>query len=83
MASNIYTLTIQPGLSEFEELVNRYIKRTNYGSNMTIYTFDNKISALLVKKRMENEGYNVHLEDPDGTTKSTETNKIYAGLTIN
>lgn len=83
MASNIYTLTIQPGLSEFEEPVNRYIKRNNYGSDMTVYTFDNKISALLVKKRMENEGYNVHLEDPDGTTESTETNKIYAGLTIN
>jgi len=83
MASNIYTLTIQPGLSEFEEPVNRYIKRTNYGSNMTVYAFDNKISALLIKKRMENEGYNVYLENPDGTTESTDTKKIYAGLTIN
>lgn len=83
MTSELYTLTIQPGLSDFEEPVNRYIKRTNYGPNMTIYTFDNKISALLVKKRMENEGYTVHLEDPDGTTKSSDTKKIYAGLTIN
>lgn len=83
MTSNIYSLTIKPGLSEYEEPVNRYIDRNNYGSNMTVYTFDNKISALLVKKRMENEGHNVHLENPDGTTESTDSKKIYAGLIIN
>jgi len=81
-SSTVYTLTIQPGFSDFEEPIPRYIKRTNYGSSMTVYSIDNKISALLTKKRLENEGYIVHIEDPDGNSQSSNATKIVAGINI-
>ena len=81
-SSTVYTLTIQPCFSDFEEPISRYIKRTNYGSSMTVYTIDNKISALLTKKRLENEGYIVHIEDPDGSSQSSNAKKIVAGNNI-
>lgn len=80
--SQNYTITIQPGINEWEEPINRYIKRTNYGPSMTCYTIDNKISALLIKERLENEGYTIHLEEPDGNTLSTAHTKIHAGINI-
>jgi hypothetical protein len=77
-----YTLTVRPGFSDFEEPISRYVKRDNYGSDMTIYTIDNEISALLAKKRLENEGYIIHLERPDGSMTTTKYDVVYSGITI-
>jgi hypothetical protein len=77
-----YQLTVQPGFSEFEEPIKRYVERTNYGSSMTVYTIDNEISALLAKKRLENEGYIVHLEKPDSSTISSQHQQIYSGIKL-
>jgi len=78
----IYTMTITPGFADWEEPVAHYIQRKNYGYNMTTYTFDNKISALLVKSRLENEGYIIHLEEPCGNTSTTVHQKIVSGITL-
>lgn len=79
---SVYILTIQPGLFTFEEPIKRYIKRENYGGNMTIYKFDNRISAILAKNRLENEGYNVQLANPDGSITNTISTKIFAGTVL-
>jgi hypothetical protein len=72
-----YELTVQPGFPEFLDPLPRYAKRVNYGNSMTVYTIDNRISALLAKKRFENQGYVVHLEEPDGTTSITPHTKTF------
>ena len=61
----MFTLTIQPGFADWEEPIKRYVKRENYGYNMTVYTIDNKISALLIKKRLEElkDGKEVAVKD--------------------
>lgn len=79
----MFSLTIQPGFADWEEPVKRYVKRENYGSNMTVYTIDNKISALLIKKRLENEGYIIHLEEPDGSSQTTQHQTIFSGIVVN
>ena len=43
--SRQYTLTVQPGFPDFEELITHYVKRNNFGRHMTIYTFDNETCA--------------------------------------
>ena len=78
----MFTLTIQPGFAEWEEPIKRYVKRENYGYNMTVYTIDNKISALLIKKRLEDEGYVIHLEEPDGSSQTTQHQTIFSGIVV-
>lgn len=82
MAHNVYTMTIIPGFDDWEEPIKRYIERINSGHHMTTYTFDNKITALLVKFRLENEGYIIRLEEPSGSISTTEHNKIVDGITL-
>ena len=82
-SQEVYTLTIQPGFSEWEEPIRQYISRTNYGPNMTIYTIDNEKSALFQKKKLEMQGFIVHLEEPNSSTTSTNYQKIYAGISLN
>lgn len=81
-SQQVYTLTIQPGFSQWEEPIRRYVERQDYGGSMTVYKIDNKISALLAKKRMENDGYVVHLQEPNGANQTTAVSKIFAGMTI-
>ena len=78
----MFTLTIQPGFADWEEPIKRYVKRENYGYNMTVYTIDNKISALLIKKRLEDEGYVINLEEPDGSSQTTQHQTIFSGIVI-
>jgi hypothetical protein len=82
MSQQEYTLTIQPGVPDYDEHIKCYITRTNYGNDMTIYTFDNKKLAESVQKRLENRGYIIHLEEPDGSSSLTEHTKIHGGITI-
>ncbi len=82
MSQQVYTMTIQPGFSDYDEPVKCYISRTNYGNDMTIYTFDNKKMAQFVQKRLENNGYIIHLEEPVEISSLTEHTKIYSGITI-
>jgi hypothetical protein len=77
-----YILTVQPGISNDEELISRYTKRDNYGTNMTVYTIDNKISALKAKTQFENEGYIVHIECPDGLSIEKKHEVICSGMKI-
>jgi len=77
-----YVLTIQPGFPDYEEPIPRHVKRESFGPHMTVYTIDNEISALLAKKRLENEGYIIHMQRPDGTTSSTKHDVIYAGIKL-
>lgn len=81
-SQQVYTLTIQPGFSQWEEPIRRYVERQNYGGNMTVYKIDNRISALLAKKRLENDGFIVHLEEPEGDSQSTSVSKIFAGIDL-
>ncbi len=82
MTQELYTVTITPGFSEWTEPVRQYVNRVNYGPDMTIYTIDGKNSAIMVKKRLEREGYIVHIEEPNGNTFSTIHRKVYNGIII-
>ena len=77
-----YTLTIQPGFADFEEPIRHYVKRANFGPNMTVYTIDDENMALSSKKRIENNGYIVHMEYPNGNTTNTNHDVIHAGIKI-
>lgn len=77
-----YQLTVQPGFSKFAEPLSRYVKRADYGNSMTVYTIDNQFSAILAKKRFENEGYIVHLENPDETTSISPHTVIHDGIKL-
>jgi hypothetical protein len=81
-STQYYQLTITPGFYEFEEPIKNYVERTNYGPSMTVYTINNQISALFAKKRLESEGYIVHLEKPDGSTTATQYQQIYNGIKL-
>ena len=80
--SEIITMTIQPGFAEWETPLIHYVARKNFGSSMTIYTLDNKGLALIYKKRLETEGYIVHLEYPNGTSTITPHTVIHDGISL-
>ena len=77
-----YQLTIQPGFSEFDEPIQTYIKRVNYGPSMTVYTIGDKNSALLAKAQVERQGYIVHIQEPNGDTRITPHNVFHDGIVI-
>jgi hypothetical protein len=80
-SNNNYNVTIMPGIPDYVEPCKFYVKRLDL-NNMTILTLDNKISALLLKKRMEIEGYVVHIQEPDGSSNITLHSKVINGVKI-
>lgn len=76
----ICTLSISPSIPSFLDPVTKYKTRTDSGS-YTYYTFNDKVTALIVKKNMEMEGYIVHFED-DKETMSTKHTTYYDGMKL-
>lgn len=77
-----FTLTVRPGFAHYQEPISNYVKCENFGSDMTVYTFDNEKMALFAKKRLESEGYIIHMQLINGTTLSTTHDVIYTGIKI-
>ena len=80
--SRQYTLTVRPGFPDFEEPITSYVKRNNFGGHMTIYTFENETRANFSKKKLENLGYIVSIQDNDESSTITKHDTYHAGIKI-
>ena len=80
--SRQYTLTVQPGFPDFEELITHYVKRNNFGRHMTIYTFDNETCANFSKEKLEKRGYIVSIQDNDGSSTISKHDTYHNGIKV-
>ena len=78
----IITITVSPGIPDFEEPLKVFDTRTNYGRDYTDYTFSTMSSARCAKSLFENNGYIVVLNDGKGASETTEHTKYYNGMKI-